>query len=389
MKRILIFSTAYHPFIGGAEISVKEITDRISDIGFDMITAKMDSKLPHNERIGNVQVYRVGVGWKIDKYLLPLLGYCKALKLHREKKYDCMWSIMASYAAFPCLFFKLTYKQIPYILTLQEGDPIEDILRKVRLIRPLFNQIFLKADYIHAISTFLEKWAKEMGYSGETSVIPNGFNAVVFDAKPTKGEIQEIKERIEGERGDRGVFFDEKTRLMISTSRLVKKNGLDTAIQSLVTLPENIKFIIIGDGPLKEKLQMWAKQRGVRDRVHFIGAIPYEKLYTYLKLPEVFVFVRPARSEGMGNSFIEAMAAGVPVVATPVGGITDFIEDGKTGLYAIPDDHQSVSSAVRRYYENEELREEIIKNGKAFVRKSYKWDDVTNRMKEMFNKVML
>ena len=62
MKRILVFSLAYHPFVGGAEIAVKEITDRIGEgeITFDMITLRYDSRLPRVERVGNVMVHRIG-----------------------------------------------------------------------------------------------------------------------------------------------------------------------------------------------------------------------------------------------------------------------------------------------------------------------------------------
>jgi len=75
----------YLPFIGGAEIATKEITDRIDNFDFDLITARLDKKLETEERIGNVNVYRVGKGSALDKYLFPFLAYFKAKKLHKEK----------------------------------------------------------------------------------------------------------------------------------------------------------------------------------------------------------------------------------------------------------------------------------------------------------------
>ena len=398
MKRILIFSTTYHPFVGGAEIAVKELTDRIGDFSYDMITARIDASLPREEMVGAIRVYRVGFGSPWDKILLPILGYIKALQLYREKTYDGVWSIMASYAGFACVFFKFTYKKVPYLLTLQEGDPIEDILKKVRLVRPLFNQIFIRADRIQVISTFLEGWARDMGFIGPIEVIPNGFDQAVFEKKPSKEETEKIKGEIENKQKDADLseFFAENTRVMITTSRLVHKNGIDMAIQSLIALPENIKFLIVGDGPLFDKLERFAVARGVRHRVCFVGEVAYEDLYKYLGLPEVFVFVRPSRSEGMGNSFVESMASGVPVVATPVGGITDFVcnpemfkENNPTGLCAIPDDHPSVSAAIREYSEDEELRQRIIKNGQNLARKSYQWDDLAVKMKKtVFDKLV-
>jgi hypothetical protein len=84
MKRILIFSVAYHPFIAGAEIAVKEITDHILDIEFDMITVNLDGKQKSFERIGNVNIYRVGRG-TIGKFLLPVAGFFKARALQKSE----------------------------------------------------------------------------------------------------------------------------------------------------------------------------------------------------------------------------------------------------------------------------------------------------------------
>src|SRR3989344_9376814 len=99
--KIIIFSTAYLPFTGGAEIAVKEITDRINNVQFDIVTARLDGKLPKFEKIGNVNVYRIGFGASmLDKYLLPFLGFLKAYNLHKKNHYRVLWSIMASYAGF-------------------------------------------------------------------------------------------------------------------------------------------------------------------------------------------------------------------------------------------------------------------------------------------------
>jgi len=80
-KTILIFSTAYLPLIGGAEIAVKEITDRLPDYEFTLITARLKKELPTEEKIGNVQVYRIGKGNAFDKFRLILDGPKKAIEL--------------------------------------------------------------------------------------------------------------------------------------------------------------------------------------------------------------------------------------------------------------------------------------------------------------------
>ena len=73
-KRVLIFSTAYFPLVGGAEIATNEIARRLLDWQFDLITAKIKPGLSKFEKYGNVNIYRVGLGSKLDKILLPFLG---------------------------------------------------------------------------------------------------------------------------------------------------------------------------------------------------------------------------------------------------------------------------------------------------------------------------
>ncbi|MFH1551667.1 MAG: glycosyltransferase [bacterium] len=194
-KKILIFSTAYFPLVGGAEIAVKEITSRLNNFDFDLITARLDRKFPKIEKIVNVNVYRVGFGIGFDKFLLPFLGLLKASKLEQKNYYDLTWSIMASFGGFLGLFFKYLHPQKPWLLTLQEGDPIEYILKRVGILRPLFYKIFQKADFIQAISFFLKNWAKKMGAKSLIKVVPNGVDINDFKKK-NQSEIQNIKNRL-------------------------------------------------------------------------------------------------------------------------------------------------------------------------------------------------
>src|SRR3970282_132220 len=96
-KRILIFSTSYFPLVGGAEVAVKEITDRLPEIEFDLITARQHGKFAVVEKIGNVTVYRLGLGnVMLDKLLVPYWGAIKAVELNRGKHYVFFWCIMVS-----------------------------------------------------------------------------------------------------------------------------------------------------------------------------------------------------------------------------------------------------------------------------------------------------
>ncbi len=371
-KKILIFSIAYAPFFGGAELAIKEITDRINDIQFDMVTLRFNKKWPKFEKIGNVNVYRIDA----PKLFFPFLAFFKAVCLHRKNKYDAIWAMMAAYAGFAALFFKITHPKVFYLLTLQEGDPIEYIKKKVRFVYPLFSRIFTKADFIQTISNYLAVWARDMGYEKKLEVVPNGVDIENFSQKHPGQEIENLKNKLGKKPGD---------KYLITVSRLVLKNAVDDVIKSLRYLPENAKFLVLGDGQDLEKLQNLAKETGVTDRVIFLGNISHEKVPVYLEVSDIFI--RPSLTEGLGNSFLEAMAAGIPVIATPVGGITDFLKDSETGVFCKARNPQSIAEKVKMLLENKELVQEITANAKEMVIKNYDWNLIAGKMRNIFEKI--
>ena len=126
--RVLIFSLAYFPWVGGAEIAVKEVTSHLNQsFDFDLVTLQFEGGQAGHEIMGNVDVYRV----KGNKSFFPIRAFFLARRLHREKKYKVIWSIMAAYAGGAALIFKIFNPKTPWLLTLQEGDSEKHILKRV------------------------------------------------------------------------------------------------------------------------------------------------------------------------------------------------------------------------------------------------------------------
>jgi glycosyltransferase involved in cell wall biosynthesis len=391
-QRILIFSTVYYPrFIGGAEVAVKEITDRISpeEIEFDLVTLRLDSKLPTYEKIGSVNVYRVG--WALDqntssdslpwylhlnKYAFLLTGFFKAVKLNRTIHYNTIWSLMATYNSFAALFFKLTHPKVKFLFTLQDGDPISYLKRRALPLYPFFKMFFTKADYIQAISTYLADWAKDMGATCPVSVVPNAVDYDLFARETPTDQLAALKNKLGKNEGD--IF-------LITTSRLVVKNAVGDIITALTYLPAHVKLIILGQGYQEESLKLQVAGSKLKDRIRFLGYVPHKDMPPYLKISDIFI--RPALSEGLGNSFLEAMAAGVPVIGTPVGGIPDFLRNGETGLFCDVNDPESIAQKVEKLIKDPESRDYIVKQAKSLVREKYQWSRVAGIMKEIFNQL--
>ena len=364
--RILFFSTAYFPFIGGAELAVREITDRLPDVEFDLITAKLKRGLSDFEKIGNVNVYRIGAGNRIlDKPLLPNLGFLKAINLHKKRKYDLVHGVMASQGSAAAYIFKFFYPKVPFVLTLQEGD----LGRNSPFDRFWQKRIVKKADAIIAISSYLADFAKRYNKKAPVYVIPNG--GIISN----EYQAMNNKEKNKNE------------KIIITVSRLVKKNGIDILIKAVKELKiENWELQIIGDGPERKKLEKLTEKLGIADKARFIGSISNEKIPKYLA--EADVFVRPSRSEGLGSAFLEAMAGGVPIIGTAVGGIPDFLKDGETGLISKVEDPDDLAEKISVILRDDNLKKKLIENGRKLVEEKYSWDKIARQTGEIYHEVI-
>ena len=118
------------------------------------------------------------------------------------------------------------------------------------------------------------------------------------------------------------------------------------------------------------------------ENIVFFGEVLPNEIYNYLTSADVFV--RASRSEGLGNSFLEAMGANLPIIGTPVGGIPDFLKDGETGLFVRPDDPQDLAGKIILLLEDSDLYEKISKNGRDLVVDHYSWESVSRSMLRIF-----
>src|SRR3989344_3051639 len=213
---IFVFTTAYHPFLGGAELAIQETTRRLAnDYRFFIITARLRRELPELPPRPEGTVIRVGFGHPVDKVLLPFFGTFKTLRLMRRVKPMCFWGVMATFASgIPYVVNSIRFwERVPVLLTLQEGDSEEHIRRKWGgMIARSWRLALPRTDVLHVISTYLEDLARSYGWRGEAAVIPNGVDASVFG----KTLPQEARTALRREFG-----FSADDAVVITTSRLL------------------------------------------------------------------------------------------------------------------------------------------------------------------------
>ena len=190
-----------------------------------------------------------------------------------------------------------------------------------------------KEDYKRA-QTF---HAKNVRYIPSVGVDINKIKAVTIDKKAYQKELGIP---------DGGV-------MLLSIGELIERKNHETIIKALPLVPEQIYYVICGKGVLREYLEELAKKLGVENRVIFLGF--RQDIPQLCHAADISAF--PSKIEGLGLAGIEAMAAGVPLVASNVHGILDYVIDGETGYACAPTDVKGFAKAIEKLALDEQLRE--------------------------------
>ncbi len=374
-KNILIFTTAYKPFIGGSEIAIEEIVKRLPNVFFDIVTPKLKRGLPKVESADNYCIHRIGAGWPGDKVLFPWTGFIYANNLFKKRKHDMFHVFQASHAGGAAWFLKLWHQKVPMVLTIQEGKELDRQNSFIKFTRKL---IVKRADRITVISEYLKNYILNIKRNVSIEVIPNGVDTDRFSEASSYGEVVTFKEWLK-------IKPDEK--VIVSASRLVEKNGVKDLIRAMALLnraKEGVvyKLLLVGDGEQRESLAGLIKKLNMDNEVIFTGKASHHDLPKYLMVSDVFV--RPSLSEGLGNAFLEAMSSGVPVVGTKVGGIPDFIIDGETGLFCKVNNPESVAEKINEIFADPKLRNTLRKRGRSMVKDKYNWDKIAKQYRNIY-----
>ncbi|OGT26149.1 MAG: hypothetical protein A2Z17_07850 [Gammaproteobacteria bacterium RBG_16_66_13] len=351
---LLAFITSYFPDVGGAEVALRQIAERLSpEFEFLIVTSRRRAASPRHEVAGTGPIWRLGLGSRIDKWLLPAMLAPVRRRLADERargRQVLLWGVDITQASLAASLLRRLDRQVPFVLTIQYGEGLERVARgRAGWIGRSFRFMLSQSDRVTAISSPLLEMARAYGYRGPAAVIPNGVDLKRF--RPVAGKPETSIPRL------------------ITVSRLVPKNAIDVLIRAVRLVAKEhpgLECRVLGDGPGRARLERLALELGVQDVVRFEGTVPHDEVARHLG--ECRIFVRPSRSEGMGNAFVEAMAAGLPVVGTAVGGLTDSLRDGETGLLAKVDDPEDLAAKIGLLLTNRGLAERLARQGQAWVR---------------------
>ncbi len=373
--RILLINSEYPPIGGGAGNASAHIADQLKEMGhaITVVTSRFGG-LPQKEQSENISIYRVPSLRRRQDRSTPLEQVCFILSAS-------FWTVRmvphfnpnATLAFFGvpsgvvAWLIKKLYG-IPYIISLRGGDvpgfrPY-DFRVYHRLMAPFLRIIWKNASALVANSNGLRQLASAFAPHFAIPTIPNG---VDLDSYKT---------------ADR----DWSTPRLLSVGRLVHQKGLDLAMHALGGLKElSWEWRIAGDGPQRETLQSLANELGIADRVEFLGWQSRKQLLTCYRQANIFLF--PSRHEGMPNAMLEAMASGLPVVASSIAGNEELVIDGKTGCLVTPEDIEALRDALKTLLADAALRQQMGAASRRHVEDNYSWQATAQQYALLLEKV--
>lgn len=357
--KILIPAMHYYPVVGGIETWTRHIAENVAKKADVFVVTGRVKNQPNKEASGNLHIFRASLFTLSDLSrspkiytisLLPLI-FLKSLFLMRQNKIDVLHcqGFLSSFLGFclSCIF------RVPYIVTVQ---------RLEKRGNPFKNFIYRKAAFCIASSSAVKKNFEDIGVK-RIEVVPNGVDLTKYE-----NLSKEPHEKF----------------TVITVARLEKVKGVEFLIRAMEG--SNIQLIIVGDGSKRKELENLTKQLKVEGQIKFLGEIPNEKIPLYLTKADCFVL--PSLKEGFGIVVLEAMAAGLPVVASKIGGILDLVEDQKTGLLVEPGNSNQIREALIKIKANPDFAKILIENAKKELPK-YNWPSIAEKVFVIYQKVII
>lgn len=289
----------------------------------------------------------------------------------KHNKFDLLHSHSGLYVPLVGKFAK-----VPNIVETRHGLVINyDAVNRIGLMKRLYNRFKAEVSDLTITVTFADKkiLIEKFGVPGnKVRKIENGLNIEDIPAIEIKSNQFKKKLQIESDH-----------KIVGTVARFSEEKGLEYFIESIKHIKASIpstKFIIVGDGALKDDLVSLAKHNGTFHDIIFTGyrkdAVSFMAIYD--------VFVLPSLSEGMPYTILEAMALKVPVVATNVFGIKELVANGKTGVLVPPRSSEAITEAVTHLLTHPQKAKAMAEQGYKRVKKSFSAKKMTEKIEQTY-----
>jgi glycosyltransferase involved in cell wall biosynthesis len=370
MKFVTIFA------IGGME-------RQVVNIGKGLDRSRFDVRFATFNKLGELLPECEALSWSVDEYKIRRLYGVATMKqqiafgksLRRERT-----EILHTYGFYPNVFAipAARLAGVPVrIGSIQDiGDTYTFWQHKVQ------KQCLRMADHIVVNAEAIKQDLVRRGYDlGRLSVIPNGT------------DCERFRLRGNGEAVRREWNIPPDVPVVGVLARLMRIKGQEVFLHAAALMASNnpdVRFMIVGDNSndhgYKDELKRLAARLGLADRVLFTGfRVDVPDLLAALS-----VVVSPSLGlEGMSNSVLESMAAGVPVVATQVGGTPEIVEDGVTGLLVPPGDSEELAAAISRLLADNTLAKRLVESARRRVFSRYSLERAVESTERLYHELLM
>lgn len=363
--KIGIFTDCYYPQVNGVVTSVLILEDELRKLGHEVtiVTVKVPNYIETNPNIVRISSIPFSK-WNEFRLGLPIVTKAfkkiKALDLdlihtHTEFSVGLFGKFVAKHLDIPVVHtYHTMYEDYTHYIT---NFKYTKLVAK-KIIISTSKQYVKKYDGIIAPSDKTRFALRSYGVTNNIFVVPTGINLSTF--RPLSQDDPELCALYDKHQLNRDDFH------ILSLGRLSEEKSIDITIQEMPLLLQripNAKLLIVGDGPYREKLEELTHRLALDDHVVFIGRIPHDHVNYYYNIADVFVSA--SKTETQGLTIIEAMAAGLPVIAYDDLNVKDIIYHGETGF--VFKTQEELNHCLIECYHNPELSSRIIENATATV----------------------
>ena len=361
--RILMLNYEFPPLGGGAANAngylLAEFASR-ENPEIDLVTSSPDG-YREVEFSENTTIYKLDVSKEtVHHWTQPeILRYSwKAYRKSRELLADADYDLVHAWFGVPCGLIARTLG-LPYLVALRGSDVPgynDRFSWQYVGLKPLIRKTWKDAEAVVANSVGLRSLARETA-ALPIEVIPNG--VAVDEFTPT--------------------YHDRERLRVLCVSRLIERKGIRYLIEAIAKL--NAELTIVGEGRREAALKSLTRELGVENRVTFAGYVPHDAVHGYYEAADVFVL--PSFNEGMSNTVLEALAAGLPIVTTDTGGTAELLEDN--GHVVPAGDASAIATAVRSYRNPEKRR--VHGRRSRTIAEAMSWEDVAAQYRTLYDRL--
>ena len=377
--RILLLNYEYPPLGGGAAVATAALAQGLAERGVqvDVVTAgtgtAADRCTPESGhelfehpglRLFRVKSSRTGVHQAgmgdAASYLVAALPLVR--RLMRTHTYDTIhvFFSLPTGALLPFLDLRGT----PVVVSLRGSDvpgydPHNRPLQVAHsLLAPLSRWIWRRADRVVAVCETLGRLALQSCPDLRYSVVPNGVDLSLFHPRTESRQPGPIR--------------------CLAVARLIERKGLGDLIRAMALLERGrFQLEIVGGGSDEMVLRNLAAEHGLAKEVRFVGPLPRAEVARRYRAADMFTL--PSSAEAFGNVFAEALASGLPIVGSSIGGIPDLVEHGTNGLLVQAGNIEALAGAIRYLADDPEMRQEMAQRNRAKAEAKLEWSQVTRR----------